>query len=253
MNIIVLDTETIGKNTQNLLNVGWLVVDVERWLPIQTYDYIITKIYNNKAWCLNDDFVGAKKYDIYTTLLNAHAIKKGTIKSIMRALKASIKKYHVERIYAYNCAFDRTRLKEECDRNGIEWLQDVAFMDIWSYARDRICSTQEYKEWAIAHDALTATNLLSTNVQNVARYLRNNDTFEEQHTALADVGVECDILKVCIDRGASLWVEPIAPKYIASGVKRCDTFMVDGEPLAIEYTKKYTRGEIVYYKNEEGA
>ena len=66
MKIIVFDTETVGCNTQTLLNVGYAIVDIneqsgEMRKICCAKDYIVSDLIKNKMLMLNDMFVGAER------------------------------------------------------------------------------------------------------------------------------------------------------------------------------------------------
>ena len=73
MNICIFDTETVGKVSQDLLNVGYKIIDLNiqqgTYKVLQERDYLVGKLFNNTIYMLNDDFVGAVKYAKYTLAL----------------------------------------------------------------------------------------------------------------------------------------------------------------------------------------
>ncbi len=253
MNIIVFDTETIGKVNQDLLNVGYKIIDVDiqraEYTILKQRDYLVTSLINNKVYCINDDFVGAKKYNAYMELLNQKRIIKRSIPQIFKTLTNDLEKYHVLFGYAYNNNFDLTRFAEHAERFQIDNpMESIPQFDIWGYASHYICNTEDYKKWALENNQLTATQkYLSTTVESVTRYLRNDLNFEESHTALSDTHWEINILMECVKRGADI-TRPMAKLMPKSDKVLTDTLVIKGEPMEISYKEKYTRNGKTTYK-----
>ena len=53
MNVIIFDTETIGKVSQDLLNVGYKIIDIDiqqaLYLMLNERDYLVNDLINNKG------------------------------------------------------------------------------------------------------------------------------------------------------------------------------------------------------------
>ena len=66
MRVIVFDTETVGKVSQALLNVGYQILDIDiqnaTAKVLQKRNFLVGSLFKNEMLMLNDDFVGAKKY-----------------------------------------------------------------------------------------------------------------------------------------------------------------------------------------------
>lgn len=250
MNIIIFDTETIGKVSQDLLNVGYKIIDLN--IQNGTYntlcerDYVVTNLINNAIYCLNDDFVGAKKYNAYLGLLNDKKIIKRNLKAIFKTLTNDLKKHNVLFGYAYNCKFDLDKITKSGLDNPFE---NLPVFDIWDYAVKYICETEEYKKWALENNQLTATeSYISTSVEGVARYLYDNLDFTEDHTALSDVQHETTILVECVKRGCDITRALPSNHFIKSEKLLQDIVIIDGNETIIKYKSKTKRNNKTYYK-----
>ena len=104
MNICIFDTETVGKVSQDLLNVGYKIIDLNiqkgTYKTLQERDYLVGKLFNNTIYMLNDDFVGAEKYAKYTLALQNKSIIKRGISQIMETMRNDLKKHNVLFTYA---------------------------------------------------------------------------------------------------------------------------------------------------------
>ena len=91
MNILVFDTETVGVITQDLLNVGYKIIDLNPATSESTTlvkrDYLVADLYNNTPLMIYDMFVGAEKYGIYTALLERKQIIKHSIEKIFDIMR----------------------------------------------------------------------------------------------------------------------------------------------------------------------
>lgn len=254
MNIIVFDTETIGKVSQDLINVGYKIGD----LNIQTgemkvlceRDYIITNLINNKIYCINDDFVGLAKYDMYQGLIADGKAIKRSLPQIYKTLANDIAKHNVIFGYAYNCQFDLDKFKKQVPDGMENPLDKIPVFDIWDYAIQYICETDAYKKWALENNQVTQTEqFISTSVEAVARYLYNNLNFIEDHTALSDVQHETEILIECVKRGADITRALKTNHRIKSDKELKEIIVVDGQEFEINYKTKNNRNGKTYYKS----
>ena len=96
MNVIVFDTETVGKVSQDLLNVGYKIVDINiqhaDGKVLVARDYLVRDLYNNRTYMLNDDFVGADKLAKYDKLVADGMITIRNIKQIFTTMANDNKK-----------------------------------------------------------------------------------------------------------------------------------------------------------------
>jgi hypothetical protein len=253
MKIIVFDTETIGKVNQDLLNVGYKIID----LNIQTAeakvlcerDYLVRSLIDNEVYCINDDFVGMQKYLMYKGLLADGRVIKRNLKQIYITLMNDIKKHSVLFGYAYNCNFDLDKFKKQVPDGTINPFDTIPVFDIWDYAIKFICETEEYKEWALADGIITESQkYISTSVESVCKYLYNNLDFTEDHTALSDVQHETNILLECVKRGADITRGLKTSHFIKSDKELTETLVINGEEQTITYKNKYSRNGKTYYK-----
>jgi hypothetical protein len=255
MNVIIFDTETIGKVSQDLLNVGYKIIDIDiqqaLYLMLNERDYLVRGLIDNKVYCLNDDFVGAGKYSKYVEALASKKAIKRNIKQIFTTLANDIKKHKVLFGFAYNCNFDIDKFNKTAEKYGIENpLKDLPIFDIWGYAYQYICNTPEYIEWAKANNLTTESGCyIPTSVEAVCKYLYNNLDFIEDHTALSDVQHETNILMECVKRGCDITRALPRAKFIPSGkVFNKVIQLPNGELIEIEYTKQYERNNKITYK-----
>lgn len=255
MNVIIFDTETVGKVSQDLLNVGYKIVDINiqhaDGKVLVARDYLVRDLYNNRIYMLNDDFVGAKKLAKYDKLVADGMITLRNIKQVFTTMANDIKKYNVLFGYAYNCDFDTDKFKRTADGLGItNPLEGLPIFDIWAYAYEFVINTEDYKKWATQTEEFTATGFyISGTVESVIRYLFNNKEFEEDHTALSDVQWETEILLECIRRNADITrALPKAKRLASEKVFHQVIVLPDGKVVEFDYKKQFVRGDRITYK-----
>lgn len=214
MNVIVFDTETAGVKTQSLLNVGYMIVDLD--LRTFTYrtkvkrDYIMRDVYNNTMWLRNDMFVGDDKLAIMAHNIAHKGAILRTEKQVFEQMARDLDRYGVEFGYAYNCQFDTDKFAKTALAYGLaNPLENIVVLDIWGYAYWNICMTKAYQEFCEANHLSTRSGkFFPTSVEGVTKYLNQDVDFTEEHTALSDVYWELQILCECGKRGQNLfeWV-----------------------------------------------
>ena len=255
MKCLVFDTETVGVITQDLLNVGYKIIDLNpataEYTTLVKRDYIVADLINNVPLMINDMFVGAEKYGMFMALLESKQAIKHNIGKIFEIMRNDIAKHKPMFAYAYNCSFDTDKFEKTSDKFKIENpIGNLVVHDIWAYAVNYICRTDEYIEWAKANEIFTESGCyIKTSVESVVKFLTNNLDFKETHTALDDCGWETEILVECIKRGCDITQPMKKGGNIASGKVFTKTMVLpDGEVIEIEYTKEYERNGVVKYK-----
>ena len=253
MRVIVFDTETVGKVSQALLNVGYQILDIDiqnaTAKVLQKRNFLVGSLFKNEMLMLNDDFVGAKKYGFYKAMLDDKKIVFHEIPTIFRIMENDLKRHAVLFGYAFNSAFDTDKFDRTATEKGLRNpLANIPIFDLWGFAYDRITNTEEYKAWAKANEQYTSTGrYLSGNVEAITRYLLNNLDFAESHTALDDTEHEVRILLECVRRGADITRE-VKHGNLPSD-KVFEDIYVDtetGEVMTLRYKKLVKRNGATY-------
>ena len=255
MNIIIFDTETIGKVSQDLLNVGYKIIDLNiqnaTYKTLVERDYVVTDLINNEIYCLNDDFVGAAKYVKYLDAIRKKETIKRNLPQIFKTLENDLKRHNVLFGYAFNSQFDLDKFEKSAKKFGVDNpLASLPVFDIWNYAHEYICNTSDYKTWACNNNILTATEVyIQQSVEAICKYLYGDLDFVEEHTALSDVHHETAILVGCVVRGCDITRPGKNHKLIKSD-KLFNQIVVlpNGTEIDFTYTSKYERNGKTIYK-----
>jgi hypothetical protein len=230
MNIIVFDTETAGVKTQSLLNVGYMIVDLD--LTTFTYktkvkrDYILRDVYRNTMWMRNDMFVGDEKLGVITHNIEHKGAVLRTEKQVFEQLARDLAKHSVEFGYAYNCQFDTDKFAKTAIAYGLpNPLENIKVFDLWGFAYWNICITKEYQDFCLENRLTTKSGkFFPTSVEGVTKYLNKDIDFVEEHTALSDVYWELRILCECAKRGQNIF------EYVSRG----GWILLNGETVEFE-------------------
>lgn len=262
MNVLIFDTETVSSKHQWLVDIGYHIVDID--LCHQTYttlckkDYLVLDLINNELFMRNVEFGGDTKFEMWQQLLENKTATKHNFKKIMELIGNDIKKYKVVFGYAFNAPFDCDKFAKECLRYGCENpIEHLPIFDIWKYATNYITNTKEYFEFVKANNFLTESQrFYCTNVDTITKFLLNDLTFSESHTALDDTFYELMILMECYKRGADITREMSFNKdgkFIKADTQFVETIEICGEnakmvvedkKITITYNKEITRNGV---------
>jgi len=268
MNIIVFDTETLGMKSQDLLNVGYRILDlnpISREVKVLCErDMIDLNLFSAVSkrgvykGCLEEDmqsilasnFLSQEKYEKYVNAIAQKKVERHNIRKIFEIMSQDIEKHKVVFGYAYNCAFDIDKFAKTASKFGlVNPIEKMPIFDIWAYTVNHICRKDDYIQWARENQIFTASeNYISTSVESVVKFLTNNLEFVEEHTALSDTQWETAILLNCLQRGCDITRAEIKGGNIDSGKVFNKTIVLpNGERLEFEYTKSFNRVANEYY------
>ena len=194
---IVLDVE--GMSGLMPYNVGYIIADrygkiyKERSfaLPENIYINIVRSANLNQAV----EMTAGNVTDILQDFKNPFFKRKYRCvgnEELKKRLIRDIKKYNIKKVYAYNVAFDKASLRNLFG-DDFEKLV-VEFIDIIPIILRTKLLTKKYCQFCIDNGYVTEKGNIMTKAEIVYRYLFNDLTFIEEHTGLADVKIEYQIL-----------------------------------------------------------
>ena len=196
-NYLIGDTETAGSlERPRVYDLGWVITNA-KGEPLTRKSFIIKEIFEDQS-LMNTAFYAEKLPQYYEGIKTGEWVVK-TFAEARATLLADMVQYNCTEFYAYNCKFDEKALNMTARALSNEWVEsflprNVKYRDIWGYAQDCICATKSYVSWAVENSAFTPTGRISTNAENVYRYLIKNVAFNERHTAADDAMIESYIL-----------------------------------------------------------
>lgn len=205
-NIATLDTETVGTFGSPIIHdFGYMINDKELGTPLVAKRYLTEELHKVNDYMLRtSDFYKSKK-SLYDEAKANNEVEIKPWKEIIAEFIADCKKYNVKVISAYNLAFDYRAINatnaffNNGDTKVMEYINKKAFLCIWDLACETVLDTDDYRKYATMKDLISEKGNYLTNAESCYRYLFKDNDFEEEHTALADVEIEVQILKYIIE------------------------------------------------------
>lgn len=194
---IVLDVE--GMSTCRPYNVGYIIAD--------RYGHIYKKHSFAFCECVWENIADVLKSGqaIEMTKANIQEIlqdegkrtkrkyKKISINQFYCLFLKEIKRYKIKRLFAYNVSFDKSALKRLFGDEKFNTLE-FEYCDIITGILQTKLLTKKYINFCIDNNFITDKGNVRTKAEIVYKYLTNTLDFVEEHTGLADVLIEYQIL-----------------------------------------------------------
>lgn len=252
-NLVIFDTETTSCEEKSFCyNVGWVIFNTESGEILAERDKVVQQIWHNLPLFATAYY--ADKRPLYISAMRGRRAEMDKWGYIMRDMAKDIRQFNVVAAFAYNSPFDDRVFKFNCDWfHTINPLENVPVKDIRGMVSAYITNTQEYIDFCEEHQLLTEAGHYSTTAESVARFILNDPTFEEEHTALADAQLETDIIQECINRGAGVMeyykVVPSIPRRIPKPLR----LVVDGDTVYEgEFVKKWSKEGYYRFTTPDG-
>lgn len=199
---LIIDTETTkeGKNmpNQSVFDIGWTISNRNGEI-LATRSYIVEQfrlqaLEKKKAFLIDSDIVDKATY--ITKILNRE-MKVASWSAIMGQLTKDCKKYNVGFIGAYNLGFDTNVINKThfyFTEKIVELFETTYLIDLYHACAYTILSTPEYRTFAEKHNLKTDKGNLKTSAEATYRFIINDNTYIEEHTAFQDSLDETKIL-----------------------------------------------------------
>lgn len=208
---IIIDTETANTFTRPdgnadmsdvlIYDIGWAICDKDGNI-YETASYVNSDIFYREKDLMQSAYYAAKLPQ-YMEDIAAGERKVANIWEIRRAMLSAMERHNVTYAAAYNARFDAKALNRTISYvtksfsryfypfGKVEWL------DIMKMAQDAVVSTRNYKQWAIDRDYLQKNGAPRKTAEMLYQYMSGEEDFSEEHTGLADVLIEVQIMAFC--------------------------------------------------------
>lgn len=201
MKICVFDTETTNIEKPFCYNIGYLIYDTEEKAIIHKADYVVEQIWHNAELFTTAYY--ENKRSLYIERMRAQKCIMDKLGYITQRMCRDFKTFEVVGAYAYNSPFDDRVFSFNCDWFHIKNpFDNIPIFDIRGYVHKFIAFTPEFQAFCNQHGRYTEKGNFSTTAETLFQFIKQDLTFEEEHTALADSLIECEILNKCIEMGA---------------------------------------------------
>lgn len=203
---MVLDTETcpIDRERQdvtpeNMLvyDIGYAIVD-KKGNVYRTGSYIISDVFFKEFYSKMQSSYYVEKIPNYMQDIGENKRKVKSWSEISFILREVIQEFKVAAIVAHNARFDFGALKNTKEYlNQYAMLPFMTWYDSLKMARSVVAEMPTYKQFCYDNRYLTKTGKCKLTAEVLYRFIKNDITFIESHTALEDVLIEKEILAYC--------------------------------------------------------
>jgi DNA polymerase III epsilon subunit-like protein len=203
MNYIVIDTETTnGFDDPLVYDCGWAVID-DNGTVLKARSYVVADVFCNEE--LMKDAYFADKIPQYVADVADGKRKMAWFENVKKVLHKDCKKFHVKAIMAHNMRFDYrscTHSQRYITKSANRWFYPygVQLWDTLRMARETFNKDEDYRNFCSENGYMMKNNSPRMTAEILYRYLSGYNDFEEQHTGLADVMIEKEIFKACMER-----------------------------------------------------
>lgn len=199
---MVLDIETANSIEDNLAyDIGFLVGD-RKGKVYEEYSYTVYDIYAREKELMQSAYF-AEKIPLYQERLKNKETKMVQLLTVKKIINKLCKKYNIKKIYAYNMGFDYrgcNKTLRYITKSKMRWFfpYGVEICCIWHIACQTICNRMNYAKFCLDNEFYSNAENMQTSAEIVYRFLHQDLDFEEEHTGLADVKIEFEILCKCL-------------------------------------------------------
>lgn len=209
---MILDTETAPiDNTikevkpTNMLayDIGFSVVD-RKGVVYETYSYVVEEIFIGEFSLMRSAYYYNKIPQYLTDLINGNRIleKFAHIHSVILEI---MERYNINEVYAHNMMFDYWVLNKTNKWITGNWEffpTGTECKCTLKMARETICKEESYILFCNENGYMTRhdTPRVRASAEIVYRYIIQDTTFIESHTALEDVMIEKEIFAYCREK-----------------------------------------------------
>lgn len=197
---LVLDVETANSLDDAMCyDVGFVVCD-RKGRIYESASYVVEEVFYDRH--LMNSAYYKNKLPLYRRNIKNKVSQVATLYEVRGHIRALMDAYEIKTVCAYNAHFDRNALNKTQ-----RWLTKSKYryffpygteiLCIWHAACQLICTQKKYYKFCVENGLVSKSGNISTNAESVYRYITRNNDFEEEHTGLADVLIETQILAHC--------------------------------------------------------
>jgi len=200
---VTLDTETCGSLGKPLVyDLGYTIHD--RYGNIyEKRSYVVREIFYGEREKMQSAYY-ADKLPLYKKGIREGKWNIASFWSIRRELFSLMKEYKVKAVIAYNAGFDTKALNNtlnyltKFEKKQTFFKKDTTIWCSWGMACQTLLTQKSYFQQAIDNRWISDAGNVKTSAETSFRYINNDISFEEEHTALADAIIETAIFAKCV-------------------------------------------------------
>lgn len=194
---ILIDTETAnGLDNPLCYNIAWKIID-RMGNVYAKGNFINRDIFFGMRDLMNTAYY-ANKIPQYLEQIAAREIKIASWYEIKKIFREMCEAYNVRAIIAHNARFDyrsctMTQRYETCSKYRYFFPKGVEIWDTLAMARDVMGNRTSYKKWCENNGYVLKNGQPRLTAEILYRYISQMPDFEEEHKAMEDVDIECEI------------------------------------------------------------
>lgn len=199
--ILVFDTETANSLDDPLVyDIGWAIVD-KYGNVYETKSFVNDDIFTKEYELMKTAYYSDKRPIYWKRIMNGETVRKSWYEIRIEFL-ASIEKWGIKEVVAHNSRFDyraTTTTQRWLTKSKYRYFipKDIEIWDTLKMARDVIGTMPTYRRYCEENGYICQNGQLKMTAEILYRFIKKDETFEEEHTGLADVLIEKDILAYC--------------------------------------------------------
>lgn len=199
---LLIDTETANSlDCPFCYNIAWAVIDA--YGNVYAYgNYINTDVFYGMPDLMQSAYY-AHKIPEYKEQIERGVIDTADWYTIRKALRDTCEEYHIKAIIAHNMRFDyrsctTTQRYETASKYRYFFPKGVELWDTMKMAQDVIVPKASYRRFCEGNGYICANGQLRKTAEVLYRYITQDEDFEEEHKAMEDVDIECQIFWYCV-------------------------------------------------------
>lgn len=216
MSKLIIDTETCGTLEQPFVyDIGFVILGKQNERLFE-YRALVREVFYGMAEQMETAYY-ADKLPAYHQEIANKCLQVLPLARIREDLAQACKKYKVKTVWAFNAGFDRKALSNTVRTvsNGLQSYllpYGLKWFDIWALACNTILNRPKFYKFIKAQEAYTPKGWPRTDAEITYRFITNNCSFIESHTALDDAKIESIILaRILARKGKTRGLAKIAP------------------------------------------
>lgn len=200
---IVLDTETTNSLDDPIVyDIGWAVVD-KNGKVYQSYSFVVADIFLDLQ-LMESAYFKEKIPNYWKEIKNGERIL-ARFSNIRKVFCDCAKAYNVTKFFAHNMRFDYrsvnlTQRFLTSSKYRYFFPYGAEICDTLKMARQVLKENVDYDNFCYNNNFLTKRGCKRYTAEIIYRFITNNLQFEEEHTGLADVLIEKEILAYCFQQ-----------------------------------------------------
>lgn len=200
---MLIDTETCNNMDFPLLyDFAVAIIDIHRHIYAK-YRIILRDVFYGESTLMRSAYYASKLPQYNEAIANGEVLVMDIweLKKFLRELAA---KYNCKFVAAHNARFDyksTTTTMRYVTKSYARYLlpKGLEWWDTQKMAESTICKQKRYIKWCNENGYICKNGQVRRTAEILYRYISKQADFSEEHTALADVEIECEILWKCFD------------------------------------------------------